>query len=128
MLLFKVWLLWQKWLRKSMWTYIFIMNQNFGSVEIFWLNFVAVLVNIREFLFLTASLYRFTFPHFFFYGFPTVYAHKCDFDRLSDKLYSLPFFLFLERFYCFCFGYWTFSNKVFLKIKSLKKKKKKITN
>ena len=30
---------------------------------------------------------------------------------------------------CFCFKYWSFSNKVFLKIKSLKKKKKKkITN
>ena len=34
--------------------------------------------------------------------------------------------LFLERFYCSCFKYWSFSNKVFLKIKSLKKKKKKI--
>ena len=33
--------------------------------------------------------------------------------------------LFLERFYCSCFKYWSFSNKVFLKIKSLKKKKKK---
>ena len=34
-------------------------------------------------------------------------------------------FLFLERFYCSCFKYWSFLNKVFLKIKSLKKKKKK---
>ena len=39
--------------------------------------------------------------------------------------------LFLERFYCSCFEYWSFSNKVFLKIKSpqkklkLKKKEKK---
>ena len=38
---------------------------------------------------------------------------------------QLPFFLFLERFYCSCFKCWGFSNKVFLKIKSLKKKKKK---
>ena len=30
--------------------------------------------------------------------------------------------LFLERFYCSCFKYWSFSNKVFLRIKSLKKK------
>ena len=30
---------------------------------------------------------------------------------------------FLERFYCFCFKYWSFSNIVFLKIKSVKKKK-----
>ena len=29
----------------------------------------------------------------------------------------------LERFYCSCFKCWGFSNKVFLKIKSLKKKK-----
>ena len=29
--------------------------------------------------------------------------------------------------FCSCFKYWSFSNKVFLKIKSLKKKKKKKT-
>ena len=33
----------------------------------------------------------------------------------------------LERFYCSCFKYWSFSNKVFLKMGSLKKKKKKVT-
>ena len=33
--------------------------------------------------------------------------------------------LFLERFYCSCFWYWGFSNKVFLKNKVPQKKKKK---
>ena len=37
--------------------------------------------------------------------------------------YYSTIFLFLERFYCSCFKYWSFSNIVFLKIKSLKKKK-----
>ena len=32
-------------------------------------------------------------------------------------------FIFFVFFVCFCFKYWSFSNKVFLKIKSLKKKK-----
>ena len=43
----------------------------------------------------------------------------------NPSLRSWGNFLFLERFYCSCFKCWGFSNKVFLKIKSLKKKKKK---
>ena len=47
----------------------------------------------------------------------------------NPSLRSWGNFLFLERFYCSCFWYWGFSNKVFLKkIKSLNKVPKKIEN
>ena len=43
-------------------------------------------------------------------------------NRIIHSPMTVANFLFLERFYCSCFKYWSFSNKVFLKIKSLKKK------
>ena len=43
----------------------------------------------------------------------------------NPSLRSWGNFLFLERFYCSCFKYWSFSSGVFLKIKSLKKTRKK---
>ena len=48
-------------------------------------------------------------------------------SNMSDYVIFLTIilnFIFLH-FFCSCFKYWSFSNKVFLKIKSLKKKKKK---
>ena len=47
-------------------------------------------------------------------------AERTRGDEKLTANFPLPW-----EIYCFSFKYWSFSNKVFLKIKSLKKKKKK---